>query len=294
MKYYSGTTDFFSEQPCAVTLGKFDGMHRGHQKLFQKVCSQERLRRTVFLIAPEKTPCLLTREEKKKKLLEWGFDLAVDCPYIPEILGMVPEQFIEKVLFERLKVRYIAVGTDFRFGYGREGDVALLGQLQEKYHYRLEVMEKEKYKDKVISSTYVREAVQDGKIELANALLGFPYPVLGKIVHGHHLGRSLGMPTINLVPDKRKILPPPGVYFTRARISGASYKGATNVGYKPTVDGSFLGVETYLYDLDEDLYGKEAEVSFLHYRRPEQKFSDLDALKTQMLRDLEAGREFFA
>ncbi len=294
MKYYSGTTDFASDLPSAVTLGKFDGMHRGHQKLFQKVCSQEGMNRTAFIIAPEDVPCLLTKGEKQEKLLHWGFDTAIDCPYVPQILSMTPEDFIEKILVERLKVRYITVGSDFRFGCGRKGDTVLLCRLQEKYGYRIDVIDKERYKEREISSTFVREAIQEGDIELANRLLGFSYPVLGEVKHGRQLGRRLGMPTINMVPDKRKILPPPGVYFTRVRTEDGSFRGVTNVGYKPTVDGSFLGVETYLYDFDEDLYGTEAEVYFEHYRRPEQKFSDLEALKTQMFRDLAAGREFFA
>ncbi len=294
MKYYSGTTDFASDSPSAVTLGKFDGMHRGHQKLFQRVRSQAGLNRTAFMIAPDEAPCLLTKEEKKKKLQEWDFDTVIDCPYIPEVLSMTPEIFIEKILVGRLKVRYIAVGSDFRFGRGRRGDASSLVRLQEKYGYHIDVIEKEKYNGREISSTYVKEAVQAGQMELAGSLLGFPYPVLGEVMHGRQLGRRLGMPTINLVPDQRKILPPSGVYFTRVRTGDGTFKGVTNVGYKPTVDGSFLGVETYLYDFNEDLYGKEAEVYFEHYRRPEQKFSDLEALKTQMFRDLAAGREFFA
>lgn len=295
MKYIHDTTEFYSAAPSAVTLGKFDGLHRGHQKLLREIAGLQKqgLAGVVFTIAPEEVPVLLTEEEKRAMLEAYGVDCMIRCPYIPEILGMEPEDFIARVLVKNLKARYIVVGTDFRFGYRRSGDVRLLELLQKKYGYTVRVIEKECYQGREISSTYVRESLAGADMKLVNTLLGYEYVVRGTVLHGRQLGRKIGMPTINLVPERMKLLPPPGVYFSRVSCGDASYCGMTNIGYKPTVDGSFLGVETYLYGANEELYDRSVEVRLLKFRRPERRFASVDELKTQMQRDLGAGKEFF-
>lgn len=296
MKYLSDTTEFYSRMPSAVTLGKFDGLHRGHQKLIREIVrlqKDEGLYGIVFTIAPEHSPVLLTVREKQAILEKYGVDCMMRCPFIPEILGMEPEAFVSDVLVKKLKASYIVVGTDFRFGHNRCGDVNLLKALAEKYGYTLIVVEKECHEDREISSTYIKEALARGDMELVNTLLGFPYPVRQDIVHGKQLGRRIGMPTINQIPEERKLLPPQGVYFSDVVCRDLFCHGMTNVGYKPTVDGTFLGVETYLYDVKADLYGQEAEVSIRKFRRPEMKFSSVEELKTQMEQDILSGKEYF-
>lgn len=296
MKYTSDTTEFYSEKPSAVTLGKFDGLHRGHQKLIREVvriAKAEDLCGIAFTIEPDNRKILLTPEEKQMQMERHGIDYMIRCPYIPEILGMKPETFIQDVLVKKLKAKYIVVGTDFRFGCKRSGDVALLQSLQETYGYQVIVMEKERHGDKVISSTYIKEVLAKGDIELTNTLLGYSYPVCGEILHGKALGRRLGMPTINMIPSGYKLLPPEGVYFSDVTCRGKQYCGMTNIGYKPTVDGSFLGVETYLYGANEDLYGAEAKVAIRRFRRHEMKFSTVEELKSQMEKDIAAGKEYF-
>lgn len=296
MKYICDTTEFYSEMPSAVTLGKFDGLHRGHQKLIREVVrlqKEQNLYGIVFTIAPENRKTLLTSEEKRELLEKHGINCMIHCPFIPEILTMQPETFVSEILVKQLKAKYIVVGTDFRFGYGRTGDVCLLDELQEKYDYTLVVLEKETYKDRVISSTYIKEVLEAGDVSLAENLLGYPYMVFGEILHGKKLGRSLGMPTINMIPSKYKIMPPEGVYFSNVLCKGKKYHGMTNIGYKPTVDGSFLGIETYLYGVNEDLYGESAEVSICSFRRREMKFASVEALKEQMELDIAAGKEYF-
>lgn len=295
MKYFTNTTDFYSDVPSAVTLGKFDGLHRGHQKLIREIT---RLRgdgvaSVVFALASEERPYLLSPEEKREMVSQYNIDCMINCPFIPEILSMEPEEFIRKILKEKLKAAYVVVGTDFRFGHKRKGDAALLQSLQDQYNMKVFVLEKECHGQREISSTYVKEALAAGDMELVHTLLGYHYPVKGTVQHGRQLGRRLGMPTVNLIPEPGKLLPPPGVYFSDVYSAGRQYRGVTNIGYKPTVDGSFLGVETYLYDFHQDIYGREAEVRLRHYRRPEQKFESVEALKRQMQKDIASGKEYF-
>ena len=172
------TIDFRSPSPSAIMLGKFDGLHRGHQKLIRELLRlQDRgYYGIAFVIAPQDGSVLLSTEEKRAMLEAYGIDCMIRCPYIPEILGMEPEAFVSDVLIEQLKARYVVVGTDFRFGYKRRGDVAMLESLQGKYGFRLLVLEKECCGDREISSTYVKEALARGDRELVNRLLGYTYP----------------------------------------------------------------------------------------------------------------------
>lgn len=295
MKYFHETMEFYSDAPSAVTLGKFDGLHLGHQKLIEQIKRQKLsgLSSIVFMIAPPDVPRLLTKSEMYQKLEDLGADCLIECPYIPEVLSMRPEQFLEDVLIRKLKARYLAVGTDFRFGYQRSGDADFLVRMQEQYPIHVDVIHKECLDGREISSTYVREAMANGNMELAAKLLGYPFFISGTVRHGKQLGRQLGMPTLNLIPPSEKLLPPNGVYYTRTHYNGNVYRGITNIGSKPTVDGSFIGAETYLYDFSDDLYGKEITVELLSYRRPEQKFHSVDELKTQMQKDILSGKEYF-
>lgn len=295
MIYIEQTTDFYSEGQSAVTLGKFDGLHLGHRKLIDEIVDLQKngLEGIVFTIAPEHIPSLLTVDEKRDMLERCGVDRVIRCPFVPEILSMEPEAFIADMLVRRLHARYIVVGTDFRFGHNRTGDVRLLARMQKKYGYTVKIIEKKCYRNREISSTYVKEAIGAADLELANRLLGYEYSVHGAVMHGKQLGRRIGMPTINQIPEEYKLLPPPGVYFSRAKIEDEDFCGVTNIGYKPTVDGSFLGVETYLYGTEEDMYGKQAEVRLVKFRRPERRFASVEALKAQMESDIQAGKEYF-
>lgn len=296
MRYISETIDFSSQQPSAVTLGKFDGLHRGHQKLVHEILrlQKEGFYGIVFTIAPEHNSVLLTPDEKRRTLEDYGIDCMIRCPFVPEILSMEPERFVAEILVERLHAKHIVVGTDFRFGCNRTGDVKLLEELQLKYDFTLTVIKKECYGDREISSTYVREALAESDMELAGRLLGSWYPVYGVVQHGKQLGRRIGMPTINLVPESRKLLPATGVYYSDVTAGGRQYHGVTNIGYKPTVDGSFLGVETYLYGVDADLYGEDVKVSLRKFCRPEMKFASIEELKAQMEQDIRLGKEYFS
>ncbi len=303
MIYTTQVPHLEKEVRSSVTLGKFDGLHRGHQKLINLIRREqgEKNRSVIFtfdvsprsyiLHSPPKY--LLTYEERRELAENLGVDILAECPFTEALMHMEPEDFVKEYLAERLHARYLAVGSDFRFGYQRRGTPELLKELGRTYGFRTEIVEKEKYKGRDISSTFVREELEKGHIEEVNQLLGYTYFTKGEIVHGRQLGRTIGIPTANLIPPVIKKLPPNGVYITESLIQGKTYQGITNIGYKPTVKENFLGVETYLFSCNADLYGQEAEVRFYRYLRPEIKFSSLEELKCQMLKDIEEGKSYF-
>ncbi len=306
MKYVEGFMDYTMDRDTAITLGKFDGLHRGHQKLIRRICGQPGLAGTVVTVWPDpKIRALLTKSEKKELLRSLGVQWWLDCPFLPQIARMEPELFVREVLVGRLRAKYIAVGSDFRFGYQRKGDCRLLQSVAGELGCAVEIVPKERFEGRQISSSHVKEALAQGNMELVNTLLGYPYTVQGEVLHGRRIGRTLGMPTTNLIPSAGKLLPPNGVYATKTILyppeDGAGeetepevYDGITNVGYKPTVGEYFRGVETYLFGVDRDLYGRTIAVQFYSFERPEQKFADMGALKEQMHRDIEFGRNYFA
>ena len=291
MEYMKGIDGLYIQEETAVTLGKFDGVHRGHQKLLSRILEKKNLKSVMFTINGRKSGFVLTDEEKRFMLEKTGLSYLIDCPFIPSVSGMEAEDFVREILVNRLHAKSIVVGKDFHFGYNRGGDASLLLWLQKKYGFQVEVVEKEQYKGRDISSTYIREALHDGNVKLANGLLGYRYYVSGLVLHGRQIGRTIVMPTTNLLPQQEKLLTKDGVYLTRTFVKEDEYYGITNVGYKPTVGGETRrGVETYLFDFDGDLYGQDLMVEFIEFRRPEQKFQSLDELKAHILSDMNWGK----
>ena len=295
MKYITETLDFKLESRSVITLGKFDGLHKGHQKLINRVLEfgKSGLETVVFTfdispigkLANSEFCTLLTNQERKMKIREAGIDCLIECPFVPEIMNMEPKDFVREILVNQLKVSQIVIGSDFHFGHQRKGTPQMLKELGVRYHFNVEIIDKVFEGEREISSTYIREEIEKGNIEKANQLLGYPYFITGEIVRGRHLGSTIGMPTINQIPRKVKQLPPFGVYTSQSEIDGKRYKSVTNIGVKPTVGSDKAGVETYLFECDEDLYGLNAKVELLHFQRPEQKFSSIEELKEQLEKD---------
>lgn len=296
MKIIKGTTEFQIQEETAVSLGKFDGLHQGHQLLVDRILQKKRegLKSLIFTFDFGDRPVLLLPEERRRMLGKRGVDYLLECPFVESISHMEAEKFVREILVRRLHVRYLAVGTDFRFGYQRRGDYRLLERLSAECGYQVEVVEKACYQGEEISSSRIRRELEQGHMELVNQLLGYAYSVTGEVLHGRRIGRTLGMPTTNLLPSERKLLPPNGVYATRTVIAGELFEGITNIGYKPTVGGETRkGVETYLFDLDRDLYGEILTVRFYGYERAERKFASLDELKKRIEQDVFWGRTYF-
>lgn len=295
MQYYTDINSYQGAERTAVTLGKFDSLHRGHQKLIGRVrgCAEkEKLKSVVFAFDMKKETLLTNRERRQH--LEQQVDCMIQCPFTKEIREMEAEKFIEEILVNTLHASHIVVGTDFGFGHGKRGDARMLAKYAAKYHYQLDVVEKELYDGREISSTYVREALDQGDVKLANKLLGYPYHMSGIVEHGRQLGRTLGFPTMNIAPDDRKIVPRFGVYTCVVKMDGVSYQGIGNVGIKPTVtDEPRLLTEVFVFGFQGDAYGKEIRVEFCSFVRPETKFGSVEELKKQVDRDIESGKEYF-
>ncbi len=296
MRIIEGTTEFQVQEETAISIGKFDGLHQGHQLLVERIVKkkQEGLKALIFTFDFGDRPVLLLPEERREMLRKWGVDYLLECPFVESISHMEAEEFVRKILVERLHVRYLAVGTDFRFGCQRRGDYRLLQRLSAECGYEVEVVKKACWQGEEISSSRIRQELEQGHMELVNQLLGYAYSVTGEVLHGRKIGRTLGMPTTNIVPSVRKLLPPNGVYATRTVIAGELFEGITNIGYKPTVGAeTWKGVETYLFDLDRNLYGEVLTVRFYGYERPERKFDSLEELKNRIGQDVEWGRTYF-
>lgn len=303
MRYIRNTIDFFSNAPTVITLGKFNGLHRGHQKLLRRVLQRQRegLRATVFTfdvspvsrLSGKKQRLLLTNSERADVLEAMGTDLLIECPFVREIMEMEAEEFVREYLVKRLRAACVVIGTDFHFGHGRRGTPELLERMGREYGFAAEVLEKETDGTRDISSTYIREELAEGNMAKVNELLGYEYFVRGEIVHGRGMGGPvIGVPTINQVPADEKLLPPRGVYTTVTSVAGQTFGGVSNVGTKPTVDGGFMGVETHLFGCTSTLYGHEATVKFLNYQRREKKFPSLTELRAQLAEDEKNGKDF--
>lgn len=299
MQIIEQTTAFRLPGKSAVAIGKFDGVHLGHRALIQKIIEQKNrgFLATVFTFdtsaaaffgGEEKE--LTTRAEKRRIFERMGVDVLIEFPLNPETAATKPEEFVRRYLAGQMQSAYICAGPDLSFGERGAGDHALLARYAGEYGYRVELIDKVTVDHEAVSSTRVREAVRGGEMEAAMRMLGAPYSVTGNVTHGMRLGRTLGMPTANLLPEADKLLPPNGVYYTRVMADGAVYKGISNIGCKPTVsDARVMGVETYLYDFNGDLYGKDISVQLLSFRRPEMKFDGVDGLKVQLKKDIAAG-----
>lgn len=305
MKDFIDIKEFHIDEPTVVTLGKFDGRHVGHQKLLGKMMEikQEKGYKTAvftfhttpgLVVDNQIQKVITTNQERRNNLKKIGIDYVVEYPFSQEISHMPAVEFVKKILVDKMHAKAIVVGTDCGFGFQRSGDITLLKKLEEECGYVLTVIDKEKDKARDISSTYVREELEKGNIEKANELLGEPYSIHGTVVHGNHIGGAvLGFPTANVLPPADKLLPPFGVYVSKVLLEGKYYGGITNIGKKPTIEGENpVGVETFIFKLDGDIYGKEIEIQLLTKVRPEYKFLNLEALKVQITEDKEFGKAY--
>lgn len=281
----------------AIAMGKFDGIHLGHKKLLGKILEQKQdgLKACVFTFEPSPEEFfvghtvrqLFTRNEKRRAFEKLGVDILVEFPLTEATAAMDPEDFVRDILCGDLKAVYIAAGSDVSFGDKGRGDQHLLRNLSKELGFELDLIEKVMLDGTEVSSTRVRNEVADGNMAEVKRLLGTEYSISGIVEHGRHIGHTIGVPTVNILPPNNKLLPPFGVYSSIVVIDDKEYAGMTNIGRKPTIsEKEAVGVETYIYDFDEDVYGKGLTVRLKEFLRPEMKFDSIEDLKHQIESDL--------
>ncbi|MBQ6361416.1 MAG: riboflavin biosynthesis protein RibF [Lachnospiraceae bacterium] len=288
--------------PSSAVIGKFDGMHLGHRKLITRAVKEKRpgMQTVVFTFSnpvADVVSCdagrgqLVTSAERKELAEAFGADVLVEYPFDENTRHMTAEDFYENILQKALHAESIAAGPDCAFGYQRKGNLEFLKRMEKEGGIHVVPVEKAQYLHEDISSTRIKQELRAGNMEAVNAMLGYEYGFRSEVVHGRHLGHSLGFPTINQIPSPGKALPPFGVYAARVTVKDRSFAGVANVGIKPTVTSEGPGVETHIIGFNEDVYGEEADVRLLAFIRPERRFADLAALSAQIAADREAVLE---
>ncbi len=308
VKIHSDLKNFCAENPV-LTIGTFDGVHLGHRKII------DRLREisiaiggesVIFtfdphprkVVAPGETNLrLLTTLAEKIELFEQsGIDHLIIYPFTPEFANLSYEQFVEQILVAQIRTKYLVVGYDHKFGKDRQGGFEFLKKCADRHEFQIEKLDVLLMNEAHISSTKIREAIQDGDIETANAFLGYRFSLHGKVVEGQKLGRKIQFPTANIeASDPDKIIPGYGVYAVQVKVKNQIYKGMLNIGSRPTVNNNadHRSIEVHILDFDADIYGQFVELTFFKKLRTEQKFGSLDKLKEQLARDKTDTIAFF-
>lgn len=287
-----------------VTVGTFDGVHRGHRAVLNEITkrARERRRRSVLvtfhphplrIVRPQFAPPLLTTPDEKKEILaESGLDYAVFVQFTRALSEYEPRRFVEEILLRRTALSELVIGYDHGFGRGRSGDVDTLRELGLEHGFDVDVVPPVEFDGAAISSSTVRAAVAEGRVGDARAGLGRPYAIHGLVVRGDGRGRTLGFPTANLhVGSPDKLVPPPGIYAVRGVLRRGTHDGALHVGPRPTFQGSTPTVELHLMDFEGDLYGERVRVDFVEYLRPVVPFDSVGALVDQMRADVDEARD---
>ena len=287
-----------------LTIGNYDGIHIGHKKIIERV-KEKALAingtpmlmtfypHPVSVVKPDKILCLITPLNVRKRLIEEsGIDVLLVLPFNEEFRLLTPQEFVENILVNKLGIKGLIVGYDFKFGRGGKGDTELLKQLSGTYGFFFEVVEAITLDGEKIGSNRIRKLIMEGDVKKAERFLGRPHMLEGKIVHGDGRGAGIGFPTINLKTDY-ELIPKDGVYISEVEINGKMLPSVTNIGYNPTFDVKKLSVETHILDYSGDLYGADLTLYFHERIRGEIKFDGADALKNQIAMDIKDAKEYF-
>ena len=304
MKHLYDLANVQLEQPSVVTIGVFDGVHKGHQHLIRRLVEEARATNRLAVVLtffPHPDVVLrglsgryylTTPEQRAEYLGELGVDTVITLPFNQDMRQIRAAAFVDTLL-ERLKLSSLWVGSDFAMGYQREGNVAFLRAQGEEKGFSLHMIDLIVAEtDSAISSTSIREALLAGEVEKARTWLGRSYALTGEVVHGDHRGRELGFPTANIHVWDEQVIPANGIYAGWATLNGERLMAATSVGIRPQFDGDDVRVEAYILDFDRMIYGQQLTFSFERYLRPEMKFDGLDGLLVQMHADVQTSREF--
>lgn len=299
--------------PTAIALGNFDGIHQGHQMVLQPIIQAKALDEkthvysSVVSFSPHpreffsggKLQLLTPIPEKAEILANLGIEQLVLIPFNQDLASLTPQQFVEQILVEQLQTKLITVGTDFRFGYQRKGTGEDLKKIASKLGIMVNLNSLHKFQNcgheaVRVSSSLIRQALSTGDMVTTNIMLGRSYSLIGKVVRGQQLGRTIGFPTANLELPPEKFLPRYGVYsvdvfLVKQKVIPTAIKGVMNIGCRPTVEGETPTIEVHLLNWSGDLYGQTLKVNLLKFLRPEQKFSSVEALKQQITKDCQSA-----
>jgi riboflavin kinase/FMN adenylyltransferase len=287
-----------------LAIGNFDGLHRGHQQILRRVLEQARESKCLSavltfyphptkVLRPTEAPALLmTLEQRLTAIAAMGLDAALVVPFDTEFAKISPEEFARRYVAETMRARFVAVGANFRFGHRQAGDANMLGELGKRDGFEVQSIAPVVADGVVVSSTAIRKYVREGQVEEAARMLGRPYALEGEIRPGTGMGRKFVVPTLNL-QTQQELLPKLGVYATEVSVDGRSYGAATNVGMRPTFDGAHVTIESHLLDFSGSLKEGAMSVRFLARLRDEMKFSGPEALRQQILKDIEQVKRYF-
>lgn len=280
-----------------VTIGNFDGIHKGHIKLIKEAVKEAKTKNYKSVVFTfENHPMryfradsikhIITNEEKVKIFKDLGVDIVFMIPFDEYMTKISATDFVKTILHEKLKCKMVIVGHDFTFARNKEGNASLLESLGKKYNMKVKVIEPIKIKGRRVSSSYIRNLINNGNVSEIKDFLGRNYFLEGEVIHARKIGRTIGFPTANLKAEDKLIIPKNGIYAVKVYIKNKVYYGATNIGYNPTVNGKALSIETNIIDFDEEIYGEIIKVEFLDRIRDEKKFNSLDELKSQLRKDV--------
>ena len=289
---------------CVLTIGNFDGVHRGHQAVLSRLQEQAvqlGLPSCVMVFEPqpleffarEKAPARLSRlRDKYEAIAALNIDRLLCVKFDHVFAELTAAEFIEQILVRKLAVRFLVIGDDFRFGLQRRGDFALLVEAGRQYGFQVLSTDTLLHDQQRVSSTLLREALREGRLEDVTHMLGHPYTITGRVAHCAKLGRTIGFPTAN-IHLKRLVVPVQGVYAVQVLIAKTIYFGVANIGFRPTVNGTRSQLEVHIFDFKGDLYGKQLQIQVCHKLRDEQKFPSFSALQTQITMDARQARQWF-
>lgn len=287
--------NFYSTKQTVLTIGTFDGVHEGHQKLLKQlinISKQENKGATLLTFFPHPRMVLQkdsniklinTIDEKIELLQKCGIDELIIHPFDKEFSRLTAYEFVRNYLVEKIKVSKLVIGYDHHFGKNREGNFEQLQEYGEMFGFNVEEITAKTLNDIAISSTKIRRALENGNVKKANLYLGYNYMLNGKVVHGNNIGNKIGFPTANIsIAEPYKLIPKNGSYVVKSIIYNKTYYGMMNIGNRPTIDDNKQTIEIHFFDFENDIYGKKIKIEILDFIREEQKFNSIEELKTQL------------
>lgn len=305
MNEITDIANFTSPKGTVITIGTFDGVHLGHQKIIRKLtesAQKDGLLSAIFTFFPH--PRMVVRQddtlklihtlyEKKQIIQSLGIDLLITHPFDASFAQMTAEKFVEELLVKRLKAKKVIIGYDHRFGRNRKADINDMRLFGQKYGFEVEEIPAQEIDEVSVSSTKIRNALNSGNVQMAWKYLGSPFLITGKVIHGLKIGRTIGFPTANIqIAESYKLIPKDGIYVVYSIIDNQKIYGMMSIGQNPTIEGKGRSIEVYFFDFQKNIYDQILQIYFLTRLRNEQKFHSIDDLKKQLQQDEIASREF--